>query len=223
MNRTDIKRNILQKIDEISPYANTDEQYDLLIEGMLDDMANRFYCEIPINFFPVSSLVPLSNISHGINEFIDMGMVKLPMDFLRFMSARCHHWNRTVTEKDLLNTESGEYNRQFDRHTRAGVAKPKIFIDKAMKPNTIPPQGGQPPYYMENGLTVCPFRQNWMVSDLHIRYIAKTVAEYIYDELLDGFFYYVANAVLTSMRQVDFANAMKGKFEEWVNAYSIKN
>jgi len=222
MNRESIKRNILQKIDEISPYANTDEQFDLLIEGMLDDMANRFLRAIPIDFIPVSSLIPLSNISHGTNEFIDIALVSLPMDYLRFHSARCHHWQRVVTEKDLLNTQNVEYNRQFDMHTRAGVAKPKVFVDKTMKP-APPTQGGNPPYYMPNGLIVCPFRQNWMVSDLHIHYVCRSVAEYIYDELLDGFFYYTASSVLTSMRQIEFANAMKGKFDEWVNAYSIKN
>ena len=82
MNREQIKRNILQKIDEISPYQNTDEQYDLLIESMLDDMANRFMLAIPIEIIPMSSHIPHSFISHGTNEFIDIGLVKMPFDSL---------------------------------------------------------------------------------------------------------------------------------------------
>jgi len=201
MTRNDIKRNILQKIDEISPYQNTDEQYDLLIESMLDDMANRFLLVIPLNLIkentkPVNTQ---ANNYHGTGQYIDLGIFNLPADFLRLVYVWCRHWKMTVWGDELLDFQKnvGEYKRQFDRHTRAGVAKPKVFREPA-------------------SLILSPFRQNWMLTDLSVAYVHKQKAEDLAEKILDGFFYFTANAVLTSMRQPDFANAMMEKFNEWL-------
>ena len=132
MNRTDIKKNILQKTDEVSPYSNTDEQWDLLIEGMLDDTANKFMRVIPIELIEAGdccNFIPYQQRSHGTQFYVDLAFVYLPKDYNRFLYARTQHWRRMATEKDLFSTESGEYHRQFDIHTRAGVAKPKVFLE----------------------------------------------------------------------------------------------
>jgi len=207
MTREGIKRNILQKIDEISPFANTDEQYDLLIEGMLDDMANRFAKVIPFKMINGRAIISQTHYSHGTGQFQDLGIVELPNIFLRFISATCPHWRRTVSEKDLLDTENYQYNRQFDIHTRAGVAKPKVFIDNVSK---IPTAG------IRQHLIVSPFRQNWLLSSLQVQILCRIKAEELDIYLLDGFFYYAASAVLTSMRQEGFSKVMMERFEEWM-------
>jgi len=219
MTRSDIKRNVLQKIDEISPYQQTDEQWDLLIESMLDDMANRFLLAIPVSLITKNTAtLSARNKSHGINQWQDMALVTLPEDYLRFKYASCVHWRRIITEKDLYTTDSGEYNRQFDIHTRAGIAKPKAFIEPIITSTTsiLTPQ-------IEKNLIISPFRQNWYINSLIICYVKKVNAENLEDDILDGFYYFVANAVLTSMRQVEFANAIMGKFTEWLQLKSIKN
>jgi len=203
MLREDIKRNILQKIDEISPYSNTDEQWDLLIEGMLDDMANRYMSIIPISWIngytdPFTALVPQWDLRHGVAYWYDTAYAYLPEDFNRIISVGCIHFRRLITGEEIRTTDSGEFNRQFDRHTRAGVAKPKAFIGEGRR------------------ITVCPFKNHWNINDLHIEYIKKISAEEMPDRVLDGFFYYTASAVLTSKQQENFAKVMMEKCNEFL-------
>lgn len=200
MTRADIKLNILQKIDEISPYSQSDEQYDLLIESMLDDMANRYVLIVPIQWLDDTVLSSITGgIQHGINMFYDMAMVKRPADFNRLVNVSCVYWNRDVTEKDFLNENSGEYNRQFDIHTKAGLASPKVFLLS----------GGN--------FLVCPYRDHWDLSFLSMTYYRKIVAEDIEDKILDGFYYYCASSVLSSMRQEDFAKVLMDKCTEFLS------
>jgi hypothetical protein len=202
-------------MDEISPFNDTDEQYDLLIESMLDDMAKRYVCLLPLHLLrlPVEHL-RMSEWKYGTGIYQDMVYAMVPVKFLRFRTATCPHWRRPVMEKDFFTMENPEYNRQFDIHTRAGIAKPKVFIGHLTNI-----------WDMNKMFLVSPFRQNWLLSDLYFRYfyiptISNTNSTlnltYLYDEILDGFFYFTASAVLTSMKQFDFAKAMQEKFQEFL-------
>jgi hypothetical protein len=200
MTREDIKRTILQKIDEISPYSQTDEQYDLLIEGLLDDAANKYMMLVPITSIKDNtSPVPVSSLVIGSGIWEDLGIVILPDDFQRLAFAECDHWRRPAVESDYFTTTSGEYHRQFDIHTRAGIAKPKLFFEQTGKK-----------------LIVSPFRQNWLQSEIRIFYVKRITAELMQEDLLDGFFYYAASSTLTSMRQEDFAKVLMDRCNEFL-------
>jgi hypothetical protein len=213
MTRFEIKKNILHKVDEISPFKETDMQWDSLIEGMLDDMANRFLLAIPV-YLIIYNTNFIYNKSHGTGRYIDIGLVKIPDNYLRLKYINCKHWKKIITEKDLFTTDSGEYNRQFDIHTRVGIARPKAFLEPIYSTDALSLDKGV-------HLIVSPFRQNWLLRDLIICYVHRTKAENLQENLLDGFFYFAANALLTSMRQTEFANAMMNKFTEWIQLQTI--
>jgi hypothetical protein len=222
MTRDEIKENILHKVDEISPYNEPDEQVEFIMEGLLDDVANRYILALPGEMLIASTnltattkfLIPSFNIGvrAGTGKYSDMAIAYVPGDHLRFMGASCPYWNRNIYENDLYLFESGEFKRQFDIHTRAGIAKPKIF----MVPSYVMPRIYQSGFYGERMFIISPYRANWNITDLYITYHIMIKAEDIIEYLLDGFFYFAASHVLTSMRQEEFAKIMMQKFTEFV-------
>ena len=225
MTRNEIKKNVLSKIDEISPFQETDEQCDLLMESMLDDCANRYLCLIPIHLIRPIGLKLYDNqntanwnFERGVGKYHDLGIVYLPIHklppppyippqnwqppFLRLAYVNCLEWRRVVTEAKPVTAP--EYNRQFNFHTRAGVAKPMAFLDTD---NVL---------YTGKRLIISPFRDAWGINELEISYIPQTLPEFMQEQVLDGFYWFFASYVLESMQRPDFAKVAMAKFGEFL-------
>jgi hypothetical protein len=205
--RDAIKRNVLSKIDEISPFQETDEQFDLLMESMLNDCANRYLSLLPIHLIvPVKLTLsvnpPNLNFERGVANYHDLGIVYLPTDFLRIAYVNCLEWRRVVNANDCKTPADAQYNRQFNFHTRAGVAKPMAFVD------TENVKGKR--------LIISPFRDDWGINILTILYVPKTLPENMQNDLLDGFYWFFASYILTSMQRPDFAKVAMEKFGEFL-------
>lgn len=207
--RDNIKSNILAKIDEISPFSNIDVQWDTLIESVLDSSMNSFLLTIPIHLItPTLHVYTANTFKYGIDSFEDLGTFNLDADFLRFAYATCIYWYRPVNKIRVVS--GSEYIRQFDINTRAGVAKPMVFLD------TIDDTYKR--------LIISPFRSNWIPqSDLRVYYVkrvetgaGKFQVSDVKDELLEGYYWFSAHHVLTAMQRYDFAKQAIIKFNEWV-------
>ncbi|OQA90835.1 MAG: hypothetical protein BWY27_00755 [Bacteroidetes bacterium ADurb.Bin234] len=207
--RDEIKGNILAKMDEISPFSNIDVQWDTLIESLLNSSMNSFLTIIPIHLIkPVfHAYTSPTTFIHGTDAFHDLGILNLNDDFLRFSYATCIYWYRPARQLGFVT--SRDYDRQFDIHTRAGVAKPKVFLDSINESN--------------KRLIISPFRSNWIAqSDLKVYYVQKCETgaglfqvEDVADELLEGYYWYAAHQVLTTMERPDFAQSAIQKYVEW--------
>lgn len=208
--RDEIKSNILAKIDEISPFTNIDTQWDLLIESLLNSSMNNFLTMIPIHLIKpiLHSYSTPTTFEAGTDAFHDLGILNLNVDFLRFSYATCIHWYRPVRKIGFVSTR--EYDRQFDIHTRAGVAKPQVFLDSINENN--------------KRLIISPFRSNWIAqSDLKVYYVQKCETgaglfqvEDVAEELLEGYYWFAANQVLTTMERTQFAQNAAQKYAEWL-------
>ena len=205
MNRDDIKRNVLSKIDEISPFQQTDEQFDLLMESMLDDCTNLYLRNIPIHLIIPQELhlsvnSPNVNFGRGVDNYHDLGVVLLPDDFLRLAYVNCYEWRKPV--HDVQSCASEEYNRQFNFHTKAGLQKPKVFIDSEST--------------QHKRLIISPFRDQWKINILKIYYVPKTKPEDMQEELLDGFYWFFASHVLDAMQRYEQGKMAIGRFGEFL-------
>jgi hypothetical protein len=205
MNREDIKRNVLSKIDEISPFQETDEQFDRLMESMLDDCANRYLSILPIHLIipqalPLSVNPPTLNFERGVANYHDLGIVLLPADFLRMAYVNCFEWRKPVNE--VKTCASAEYGRQFSFHTKAGLQKPMVFIDTEST--------------QRKRLIISPFRDQWGINLLKIYYIPKTLPEDMQEDLLDGFYWFFASHLLDAMQRYEQGKMAGGKFAEFL-------
>ena len=202
MTRDNIIKNILLKIDEISPFSEPDDQMLGMIDGMLDDCANNYLRIIPKHLIRgQEKLFDNSKLLHSesVDGHIGLGYWQAEEDFLRMTRCLCTHWLRTVT--DISN--SNELYHEYDKFTRAGNAKPRVYIET------------------QNGiryLVLSPYYDFYVPQDFKLFYIPKVVAQEIADEILDPFFYYAASNILTSQQRIEFAQVMLQKMQELIIA-----
>ena len=206
MTRDDIKRNVLSKIDEISPFQETDQQFDSLMESMLDDCANRYLTVIPIHLI-ISKELQLSvnppvNFERGVANYHDLGVVLLPDEFLRLAYVNCFEWRKPVNASEVLTCSTPEYGRQFNFHTKAGLQKPMVFIDSESTKH--------------KRLIISPFRDQWEIKNLKIYYVPKTKSEDMQENLLDGFYWFFAGLLLDAMQRYEQGKMAMGKFGEFL-------
>lgn len=215
MTRDEVVNNILIKIDEISPFQEPDEQFTLLIDGMLDDNANAFLRLIPLHLLrgleQTLSTATLNNspeapffISYG------LGVWDIPESahFLRMTRCTCTQWRRPVI--GLMPVTDSQYEKEFNRFTASGCSKPRIYDDTSS----------------QRRLILAPYQDVSDKKDIKLYYIpyiprsnrqtSGTQTYGIPDEILDAFFYYCASCVLTTMQRPEYANLMLAKFTEMI-------
>lgn len=120
MNLTELKIEVLKIIDEVGASNNANT---FNIEPMLKDTAKYL-----LNVAPLRLISKHTNFKTAstINLKDGSGEVTLPVDFIRLVSYKMDGWKRNVVV--ALDCESSEYTKQFNAITRAGIAKPKVFI-----------------------------------------------------------------------------------------------
>jgi len=197
-------------MDEISPFQKTDEQFDSLMEGMLDDCTNLYLRSIPVHLIVKKELLllnansPSRNFERGIANHHDLGIVLLPDGFLRLAYVACYEWHAPiVSADDVMTVNDKEYGRQFNQHTKAGLAKPMVFID------TVD--------VSKKRLIISPFRDHWGINVLSVYYVSETKPEKLQENLLDGFYWFFASHVLDAMQRYEQGKMAMGKFGEIVS------
>lgn len=215
MTRNDVVDNILIKIDEISPFSEPDEQFKLLIDGMLDDSANAFLRLIPLHLLRgmehVLSTASLNTSSDSTDYTVNgLGVWDVPqsVNFLRMTRCICSQWRRPVI--GMTPVSSSDYMKEFNRFTSSGCCKPRIYDDTSS----------------QRRLILAPYNDNQQKNDIRLYYIPsipKSDMEHdgantygIPDEILDAFFYYASAQVLATTQRNEFAELMMNKFNEYL-------
>lgn len=215
MTRDEVVNTILIKIDEISPFQEPDEQFTLLIDGLLDDAANSFLRLIPLHLvrgIEQTLSTATLNTSPDINYYTshDLGVWDIPANanFLRMTRCVCEQWERPVV--GVIPVTDTQYEKEFNRFTASGNSKPKIYDDTSSNRRFI----------------LAPYHHNSSKNDIKLYYIPSiprsdraTSGNQQYgipEEILDAFFYYAASYVLTSMQRNDYATMMTNKFAETI-------
>lgn len=121
------------KLDELIPEGegvvydledtpNVSDPYDLLINAILNEAAKRVLMNCPKHY-----LDPVKSNETAIPDLSDtkIGYIKIPNNFLRFISLKMAEWKTDVTE--ITPSDSVEYRMQFNQYVRGGIAKPKVI------------------------------------------------------------------------------------------------
>ena len=208
MNRTDIKKAILAKMDEISPFETIDIIWDSLMEEVIDEACNNYLMLVPIHLVNTGTLTT----STFINNNDGTGYIKLPLDFLRLSGFKMIGWRRQVTTP--ITQESPRYNLQLNKYTRAGIAKPVCALV-----NKLQASGN----YMSTVLQLFPIYYDWTFRDVDTAsYIKKTLPENLQENLITGYLWYATSQLLISMERADFAKIAQIKFEEFMKSNSSR-
>lgn len=216
MTRDDVVKNILIKIDEISPFSEPDEQFTLLIDGLLDNAANSFLRLIPLHLLRgVGKRLSTATLNAGSDSAFyvlnRLGAWDVPSSFLRMIKCTCNQWRRPVMT--MLPITDSQYEKEFNRFTSSGNSKPVIYDD------TIGDN---------RRLILAPYTDTGTHDDIELLYVEEVPVssqaqsgsqQYgIPEEILDSFFYYASYVILTTMQKADFAQLMLNKFKESITS-----
>lgn len=105
-----------------------------LIEGVINDAALELYSAAPYWRLPVAPFndkaveaIPSDNSKMYIR-------IKVPADFLRLVEIDCADFQRPIAE--VYPKQSVEGKRQYNKHLRAGVARPVAVMSSGLWSNT---------------------------------------------------------------------------------------
>lgn len=200
MTRENIIKQILLRIDEISPFAATDIIDNDLIDGLLNESAEDVLMKLPLHLLPTSTPSTVNQISDQIST-----KIQLPIDFLRLIKLKLSGWNKSINE--LFPEEHPKFQLQYtNKYLRGTINRPIAFIVNATT--------------NQNKDILCFGNSNDNnVSQFY--YCKKLVAELIPDNILEPLFYIGAFKTLVAMEKPEQAKVAMTQFENFIKRNTI--
>lgn len=199
MTRENIIKQILLRIDEISPFKDADIIDNNLIDGLLNETAEDVLMKLPLHLLPSTTVNSISEITDSI-----LTKFQLPTDFLRLIKLRLSSWIKPVNE--LLPEEHPKFQLQYNnKYLRGTVNRPIAFIVNASTSN-------KEAYCFGKGVVNT-------VSQFY--YCKKTLPESMPDNILEPMFYMGAFKVLVAMEKPEVAKVAITQFENFVKRNTI--
>lgn len=124
MNRSAIIDIVRQKLDEVTPFENTESDTVDLIDLCLDEAAIEILQTVPLNTIRPYKL-SVDEEYYYLRED-NVVVLELPDDFLRLHSFQIDGWQKVVTK--AYDEESSIANLQKNPYTRGGIVKPVCII-----------------------------------------------------------------------------------------------
>lgn len=200
MTRENIIKQILLRIDEISPFQDADIIDNNLIDGLLNESAEDVLMKLPLHLLPTT----YSSISQVTVEGIVMRFY-VPSDFLRLIKLKMTKWIKAVNV--LLPEEHPKFKLQFEnKYLRATVNRPLAFIVNSTtnSEKEIYCFGKGSPEY---------------VSQFY--YCKKLLPEQLPDKILEPLYYIGAFKVLIAMEKPDAAKIAMTQFDNYIKRNTI--
>lgn len=192
MNRIALVNKVRTLLDEISsenmPIVDVgmvdNNPLDEIIDSLLDESAVEILMKAPFHRLDISSatVTPEQNFNDK-----TIGKFALPEDFLRLVYFTMSDWLRPVTELAIKGDPVSQ--RQSIKYIRGGLARPVGVLVKD--------DGGLKIEYYSTRV------ERHEVSEF--KYIARTTAEYISDEMVDAMCWICAGKTLVVMGQPEQA------------------
>lgn len=200
MTRENIIKQILLRIDEISPFQDADIIDNNLIDGLLNETAEDVLMKLPLHLLPTSTP---GSWQVQIDDYLMI--ITLPSDFLRLIKLKLSGWNKPVNE--LLPEEHPKFQLQYNnKYLRGTVNRPIAFIVNSTT------NASKQIFAFGKGTTNA-------VSQFY--YCKKLVAELIPDNILEPMFYMGAFKVLVAMEKPEVAKVAMTQFENFVKRNTI--
>ena len=122
MQRSEIVKMVLTKMDEVSPQGNLDELTSVPVDSVLDEAAREMLLVLP----PSSSRVSVSHTSNPTTSTNGTGSIPLPEGFIKLTRFKMKEWHRPVTS--AIREDDPAYAHQHNSVIRGGIAKPVAAI-----------------------------------------------------------------------------------------------
>lgn len=198
MTRDEIISAVKSKIDELTPFdgglalitssGNTNlNPVEVYIEQFLDESAKETLLEAPAITLPTTAF---PNVTYSLSE--SKAMLKVEDDYLRVGMIKFSSWERPVFNA----TYPGDpiYNRQFNKWTRGGKAKPRaVYVN----------EGGV-------GYLVCYGVESETGNEAS--YVATAVAEDMPNALLEAMQWHNASLVLQVFGKEKISQMAYGRY-----------
>lgn len=199
MTRENIIKQILLRIDEISPFQDADIIDNNLIDGLLNETAEDVLMKLPLHLLPTTTVPYMSVVTEAI-----LTKFQLPTNFLRLIKLRLASWIKPVNE--LLPEEHPKFQLQYNnKYLRGTVNRPIAFIVNASTSD-------KQVYCFGKGATNT-------ISELY--YCKKTDPDQMPDNILEPMFYIGAFKVLVAMEKPEVAKVAMTQFENFVKRNTI--
>jgi hypothetical protein len=196
MNRESIKKQILIRIDEISPFDSVDIIPNDLIDGLLDESAEDVLMKLPIHLLPTSVMANVVFVEGLISL-----KITLPTDFLRLIKLVVDGWIKPIHK--LYTEEDTRFSLQYtNKYLRGTPNRPIGFLVS----NAASPQ--------KDILLFGKLDTNLITED--VLYCKKLAADYIPDNILEALFYVGAFKVLLAMEKPEQAKVAMAQFENFI-------
>lgn len=181
MERADLIKKVLARMDEVSHADNEDMLPNPTIDLLLDDGVDAFLSFIPVNRIKdhLGSFDTAEKVSYETNA---TGHVKVPDDFIKLVSFKMQGWKMALTEF----SDDSTRRLQSNKYLRGSVDRPEIYFRNNGTSNIIE-------YYSINEAPVVT----------EAAYIKKTTPEQLQADLVDNYCWFVAANVLGVMKDVE--------------------
>lgn len=132
MNRSQLINAVKGRIDEVSPLTGNvlvdvgfgdGKTIDSVIDSLLDESAQELYMIAPIHYLNVSTITNVAIPNQNDNK---IGIVKLPLDYLRIVEFRMQEWERSVFETVLPGSILEK--RQSNEFLRGNISLPVVVM-----------------------------------------------------------------------------------------------
>lgn len=195
MNRDQIIKEVLVRMDEVSPLDGINVIPNPIVEKVLDESARNILLTCPSQYAPLTPFV--SALKVGINSpEVDVSQIRLPEGFLRLIRFRLDKWTKATNK--VIQEGSDAHRRQFQKYTLGGSNRPAVCVVNG-------DLGLSLEYYYKKGTAPTVVQADCVV---------ETKAQNIPDILLVPLFWNTASMAFQILSMGDQMNACMGKVKE---------
>ncbi len=125
MTRQQIIKEVLVKMDEVSPLDGMNIIPNPIVEKHIDEAARDILLTAPSQYVPITPFVSAMKV--GINSAeVSVGQIKLPAGFLRLIKFRLDTWLKPTHK--VVQEGSEAHKRQFNKYQFGGNHRPVVTI-----------------------------------------------------------------------------------------------
>jgi len=125
MNRQQIIKEVLIRMDEASPLEGINVVPNPVVEKVLDEACKNILLTAPSQYVPLTAFV--SALKVGINTpEVSVGQIKLPTGFLRLVRFRLDLWAKPAHK--VAQEGSELHKRQYNKYTFGGNVRPVVTV-----------------------------------------------------------------------------------------------
>ena len=125
MTRQQIVKEVLLRMDEVSPLDGINVIPNPIAESLLNESARNILLTAPLQFLPLTPFVSAAKVQINSPE-VNVAQIKLPTGFLRLIRFRLDSWLKPTNK--VVQEGSDTYKKQFNKFQFGGNAKPVVTV-----------------------------------------------------------------------------------------------